>query len=271
MKIRLVKAVGVRVQDGRLLAEGLLKYKQGKNELVVEGLSGSGIAIHNVFGNGISMMSVVSGNSIYVNGVRVDGHSNKNDKDYVKMDIPLNGSKIKVIECSGSSTLKIKDKNVLDSRCTISLSGSSDVRVTMESISELNMNLSGSSDMKGHVTTERLDAHLSGCSDTSGIFVSGSGSVHASGCSSAYIYATNKKKISKSSSGMSKIKVTTRQKAESSDSSDSSSSDNSDNNNIPLIKKRKVSNDRLSIEKETIIPDDKKKEMKKDAVLYESD
>lgn len=182
MKIHLLKAVEVRVEGGRLPAEGMLKYKQNKNEVVVEGLSGGGIAIHNVFGNGISMMSVGSGNSIYVNGVRVDTHHNKNDKDYVKMDIPLNGSKIKEIVCSGSSTLKIHDKNVLDKKCTVSLSGSSDVRVKNESINEFSMNLSGSSDMKGHVETQRLDAHLSGCSDTSGIFVSGSGSVHASGC-----------------------------------------------------------------------------------------
>lgn len=248
MKISLLKAVEVRIEGGRILAEGLLKYKQSEKELVVEGLSGGGIAIHNVFGNGMSMVSVGHGNSVYVNGKRVDVNHNKKDKDYVKMDIPLNGVKVKTIVCSGSSTLKIKDKNILDKKCTVSLSGSSDVRVADESIDELSITLSGSSDMKGRVTTERLNAQLSGSSDVSDIFVSGSGSVNTSGSSCAYISSDSKKKIKKSSSGVSKIKVIKREKADSSDSSDSS-------DNEPSVKKRKVSIDCVSANNKIVFID----------------
>lgn len=270
MKIRLLRAVEVTIENGCACAEGRLKFKQSKNELVVEGIGG-GISIQNVFGNGMSISNM--GGSVYVNGVRVDGGNNKNDKDYVKMNVPLNGVKICSVECSGASTLRLSDKNVLDNDFDVELSGASTMRVARETIARLSVNVSGASGMKGVLETDRLDAHISGCSKVNGVHVNKSGSVHASGCSSAYVSTDHKKKISTHSSGMSTIKINKQQAFDPSSSSDSSDSDSDSDsdNDVPLIKQRKVNSECPRIEKKFTVSDEKKKEMERDAVLYEVD
>lgn len=265
MKIKLSGAVEVSIENGHVRAEGHLEYQHNKGELIVKGRGGSGgTAINNIFSNG-STVTMMGNGEVYINGVRVDKQKNKKDSKIIKMDIPLNGAKVSEVVCTGSSTLNIKDFYVLDERCTVALSGSSDLRVSNEKIKNLVLNASGSSDMKGALECSRLDANISGSSDLTGIFVSGSGSVNASGCSDAVIGCVSKKSIQKNVSSMSSVKLS--HKRARTDVSSSDSSDDEEETSVPLLKKRKIEPERLQIEKKPMIP----KDMHDFPALYELD
>lgn len=206
MKLKLSGAVKASIQHNHLYAEGNIECKQDDFQITIES-SGSGntIFMNNVVGGNV----FIRGNGrIIIDGVEINANTQRSTSaSWKKIDIDLK-QKIKKIDCSGSSSLKVEDGSILHSTLSISCNGASNVSLFNHALDRVKVDLSGSSSCEGNdVTVDELDVDVSGASSCTGFHIGGDGDLDASGASTISATCNDKRRVRQSTSGVSQINV----------------------------------------------------------------
>lgn len=248
MKIRISKYVNATISNKRISAEGQITFVKNKHEIYIEGPEGENN--NNVINN------VVTNNIVMVNGRIIASSSSsspkpKSKKKYIKIDEPI--GKIDDIHLSNSSTLNINNDNIFKDFITVNISGCSSLSINKTEIDTLIAEVSGCSSLSGSYTVRDMDAKVSGCSSCSGAHITESGDLNASGISKIRATCNSLDSVKISECGMSKVVV------------------NCQRQNTLAIEHRKPIPVVPAIMKKPVISDEKKREMRENAKLYELD